>query len=194
MMATRIRNSATARTGGFLLLLLLISGPQIWSKQEGATAASSPEMARLFKAFGGRWSTTEGMERGDMFPHGGSRSGQVVFRLTDGGNVLVEEGSSDGPAGKLHIFIIFWWDQSAATYRLLTCFDGPNPCKIRGTGHWQGDTFVNDYEAEQARGIRQKARDSFQDITENSFTLVAGPLRSDGKVQAIITTRYVRKR
>ena len=37
-----------------------------------------PEMDRLTRALVGDWNTTEKMDRGEMFPNGGSRSGSPV--------------------------------------------------------------------------------------------------------------------
>ncbi len=74
-------------------------------------------MNRLLKAFAGEWKTTESMER-EFFPNGGARQGTATFRLGTGGTTLIEEGSSDGSAGKLAFLIVFWWDKSAEVYRL----------------------------------------------------------------------------
>src|SRR5215831_6407102 len=94
-----------------------------------SNAAANPEIARLWKAFGGDWKTTESMERGEFFPNGGARSGEAHFRLGDGGHVLVEEGGSDGSAGKLDFLIVMWWEGRTHVHRFFTCFNGEEiPC------------------------------------------------------------------
>jgi hypothetical protein len=67
------------------------------------TNQNSPvsEMDRLAKALVGDWDTTETMERGELFPNGGSRHGVVHVRRAAGGTTLIYEVYSDGSAGKL---------------------------------------------------------------------------------------------
>jgi len=159
-----------------------------------SNAAANPEIARLWKAFGGDWKTTESMERGEFFPNGGARSGEAHFRLGDGGHVLVEEGGSDGSAGKLDFLIVMWWEGRTHVHRFFTCFNGEEiPCRLRGTAFWEGENFVNEYEHTE-KGKTVKARDVFSQITEDSFTLVAGTVTSDGMFAPVITTKYVRQR
>ncbi len=149
-------------------------------------------MNRLLKAFAGEWKTTESMER-EFFPNGGARQGTATFRLGTGGTTLIEEGSSDGSAGKLAFLIVFWWDKSAEVYRLVTCFNGYNkPCEMRGTAHWEGETFVNDYE-EPVKGKSTPFRDSFFQITPASFTLVQSVSSENGSMKPRITTKYTRR-
>lgn len=153
-------------------------------------SAINPEIDRLWTAFGGNWNTTETMEHSQFFPNGGARHGSVTFRLVADGAVLVEEGHSDGSAGKLSFLITFWWDKDAKLYRMLTCFNSHNiPCRLRGTAHWDGDTFLNDYE-ELVDGKPTKFQDSFSHITPKSFIL--GEFMADDKqsMRPLITTRY----
>jgi hypothetical protein len=130
---------------------ILLSSFSPAQQQENSPAptefGASPEMNRLAKAFVGDWNTTETMERSQFFPSGGSRHGRAQIRLTTGGTVLVDELHSDGSAGKLDGLVVIWWDDGEKLYRFFTCFNDPkNPCEVRGTAHWEGDTFVNDYE------------------------------------------------
>ena len=133
------------------------------------------------------------MERGEFFPNGGARSGRAHFRLSDGGDVLVEEGQSGGTAGKLHFMIIIWWDAPAEVYRFFTCFnDDQIPCRVRGTAFWEGENFVNEYEHTE-NGKTLTWRDVFSRIAGDSFTLVAGTVTSDGRFVPVITTKYFRQ-
>jgi hypothetical protein len=158
-----------------------------------AESGASPEMNKLAKALAGDWKTEENMERSEFFPNGGSRHGASHVKLGAGGTTLIAEIHSDGSAGKLDGFVAIWWDTSASIYRFFTCFNDPDsPCEVRGTAHWEGDTFVNDYE-ETVDGKKLKFRDSFLQITPTSHTLVAAMDTGDGTMKTLITTRSTRR-
>jgi len=156
-------------------------------------SAASPEMDRLAKAFAGDWNTEEHMERTKFFPNGGERRGQSHVRLIAGGTTLINEVQSDGSAGKLDGMVVIWWDKGAQLYRFFTCFKGSgNPCGLRGTAHWEADTFVNDFE-ETVDGKSLKVRDRFFDITPSSRTLTMAIDNGDGTMQTLVTTRRTRR-
>jgi len=158
-----------------------------------AVSAASPEMDRLAKALAGDWNTTEKMERGEFFPNGGSRHGQTHVYLAAGGTTLIDEVHSDGSAGKLDGIVVIWWDKQAGLYRFFTCFNDPSsPCELRGTAHWDGDAFVNDYEA-MVGGKMTKWRDSFIQITPKSHSLVAAVDDGNGNYETLITTTSTRR-
>lgn len=147
-----------------------------------------PEMERLAKALVGDWNTTERMEHGEVFPNGGSRHGIVHVKLAAGGTTLIYEVHSDGSAGKLDGMLVIWWDKDASLYRVFVCFNNPQrPCEMRGTAHWEGDSFVNDYEA-TVKGSKTSWRDIFT-FTPTSHTLVAAMKAGDGAMQTQITTK-----
>ena len=152
-----------------------------------AQQAPTPEMKRLQDAFVGDWKTAETMERSQFFPKGGARTGMGHFRLGPGGYSLIGEGQSDGSAGKLEFMIIVWWDPAQHLYPYFVCFNGARPCRIRGTAHWEGNDFVNDYESAEG-GKNAKWRDTFTAFTPNSFTLVAARQMEDSSMKTIITT------
>jgi hypothetical protein len=157
-----------------------------------AEAAASPEMDRVAKVFVGDWNTSESMERSEFFPNGGGRHGTSHWRLAVGGTTLVGEGHSDGSAGPLSYLITIWWDKNSKLYYFLTCFkDTGSSCKVRGTAHWEGDNFVNDYE-ELEHGKPTKWRDSFIQITPTSHTLIAARDAGDGTMKTLITTKSKR--
>jgi len=183
-----------------LLSVLLISAliPSFICAQETvkstepAESAANPEMARLAKALAGDWNTSESMVS-EFFPNSGSRSGRAHIRLVAGGTSLFAEFHSNGSAGKLDGLYMIWWDKPANIYRFFVCFnDLQTPCKFRGTAHWEGDTFVNDYE-EMVEGKMTKCRDSFIHITPNSHSLVAAVDTGDGTMKTLITTTSTRR-
>jgi hypothetical protein len=153
--------------------------------------AANPEMEHLEKALVGEWDTLETMERTEFFPNGGARQGVVHARPGAGGSVLIYEVHSDGPAGKLDGFHTIWWDKSTKLYYFFACFNSPSPCRTRGTAHWQGSTFVNDYQ-EEVDGKPTECRDTFV-FTQTSHTLTAEMRGNGGHWRTIITTKATRR-
>jgi hypothetical protein len=151
-------------------------------------------MQRLERAFAGTWTTAESFAHNEFYPNGAERMGTAHFNLATGGTSLIEEVHSDGSAGRLDFMVVVWWDNEAKVYNFFTGGNGgSNPCKIRGTAHWDGDSFVNDYEL-TIRGTKKKWKDIFSEITPTSFTLVAAMESADGNpMQQMITTHYKRK-
>jgi len=159
-----------------------------------ADSASSPEMQRIERAFAGTWSTSESFAHNKFYPNGAERKGTAKFSLATGGTSLIEEVHSDGSAGRLDFMVVIWWDSETKVYNLFACGNsGSNPCKIRGTAHWDGDSFVNDYEL-SIGGAKKKWKDTFLEIAPASFTLVAAMESGDGNtIQQMITTQYMKK-
>jgi hypothetical protein len=58
--------------------------------------------------------------------------------------------------------------------------------------HWDGDKFVNDYQ-EVVDGKKLRFRDTFQDITANSHTLVFAWIKDDGSMEPVIISEAVRR-
>ena len=165
-----------------------VSPPQEQSNASPAfESAAGPEMERLAKALAGEWSTTETMQPSKFFPNGGSRHGKAHVKLAAGGTTLIYKVHSDGSAGKLDGMLVIWWDKAANLYEFFACFNDPaHPCKSRGTAHWEGATFVNDYDL-TLDGRKTQARDSFS-FTPSSHTLVAAMDQGDGTMRVLITT------
>jgi hypothetical protein len=161
------------------------------SPAEGSVSAANLEMDRLARGLVGDWDTVEMMERSPSFPEGGSRKGLVHARLASGGYTLIYEVHSDGSAGKLDGFHTIWWDKNTKLYYFFACFNNPNgPCKMRGTAHWEGDSFVNDYDF-VVNGNKTHWRDTFT-FTPASHTLVAAMDSGSGRMKPVITTTATR--
>ncbi len=149
-------------------------------------------MARLAKALAGDWNTSENMVKSEFFPNDGPAMAAHI-QLVAGGTTLFAEFHSNGPAGKLDGLYVIWWDKPANIYHFFVCFnDLQTPCKLRGTAHWEGDNFVNDYE-EMVGGKMTKCRDSFVNITPTSNTLTAAVDAGDGAMKTLITTTNTRR-
>ena len=189
----RFMNSLLLR---ILSMSLAFSSPVFAGERSASPAEPDvpPEMVRLAHAMVGHWKNVETMERSRFFPSGGERTGLSTCRLATAGTNLVCEGDSDGSAGPLHHLIVIWWDVDARLYRFFTCFrEGKEShCKVRGTAHWEGEDFVNDY-AEEVDGKPVKMRDSFLHITHDSHLLVAAMEDSPGHFKTMITTRSTRR-
>jgi hypothetical protein len=163
--------------------------------EPAAADAAIPEMARLAKVLARDWNTVEVVQHGKPVPEGAGRTGSMHVALTGGGTALVSEGHSVGTVGgDLRWFITIWWDPDAKLYRFLTCFrtDTNAGCELRGTAHWEGDVFVNDYE-EVIKGKRTKMQDLWIDITPNSYTLTAAHDAGNGVMKPDVVSHSTRQ-
>jgi hypothetical protein len=130
-------------------------------KVASAGSASNPEMQRLDRVFGGTWATSESFAHNEFYPSGAEREGTARFTLATGGTSLIEEVHSDGSAGRLDFMVVIWWDNEVKAYNFFTCGNGGNnPCKTRGTAHWDGDSFINNYEL-TIRGAKKKEMEGY---------------------------------
>jgi hypothetical protein len=163
----------------WLALFPLLAGTPNQSPSHDASAV--PEMARLAKALVGDWKTEELVQNGKPVPPGKGRRGESHVRLAGGGTALVSEGHSAGEVGgELRWFITIWWDADSKAYRILTCFrvTEESGCELRGTGHWEAEDFVNDYE-EMIDGRKVRMQDRWTKITSGSHKLTE--LHDDGR-------------
>jgi hypothetical protein len=63
---------------------------------------------------------------------------------------------------------------------------------LRGTAHWKGDTFVNDYEG-VVNGKHTKMRDVWTDIAPNSHTLTAEYDTGNGVMKPYVVSHDTRQ-
>jgi hypothetical protein len=178
-----------------LVLPAVLSSCSLFAQSSNSTSniAPVPQVAKIAHALVGAWNNVETMEPDERWPHGAERRGASHCELGTGGTTLICQGSSDGSAGKLDHLVVIWWDKNAQLYGFFICYkDWGSGCESRGTAHWEGDVFVNDY-TENINGKPTKMRDSFIDITPNSHTLIAAIETADGKMKTLITTRSTRR-
>jgi len=179
-------------------ILWLVYGAVLFSSSARAqsdNSAGTAEMARLARVLAGDWNTVEIVQHGKPVPEGAGRRGTVHVTLVGGGTALVSEGHSVGAiGGDLRWFITIWWDAGAKLYRFLTCFKTPADagCELRGTAHWDGDTFVNDYE-EVINGKRTRIQDRWTDITPNSHTLTEAHDTGNGVMKPYVVSHSTRQ-
>jgi hypothetical protein len=178
--------------------VLLFCGSVLANAPAGAQpsdAAATPEMARLAKALAGDWNTEEIVQNGKPVPPGAGRRGTFHVRLTGGGTALASEGHSVGTVGgDLRWFITIWWEPETKRYRFLTCFRAGSDagCELRGTAHWEGDVFVNDYEGVVA-GRRIRMQDRWTDIKPGSHTLTELHDSGNGVMTPYVVSRDTRQ-
>jgi hypothetical protein len=171
---------------------LCASAQQKKPVQGSAPNPTRIEVYKLLRSFEGSWNVFESFRRGEFFPKGGNRRGTAKITAGPGRLSLVEDYHSNGSAGELDLLAVIWWDSAAQVYRPLICANGGDGCVARGTARWQGNRLINDYD-EVIGGRKRKMRDTFSDITPNSFTLVAAVFTEGSEWQPLITTKYRRQ-
>jgi ketosteroid isomerase-like protein len=131
----------------------------------------SPEMQKLFDAFGGRWSLTETIEPNEKSPNGGSGRGEVVNRLGPGGRSSIEEIHLVEPTGEVSGLGLAWWDKKAGGYRTVWCENqNPRGCIVMArVAKWENDQFVLGDEFEIS-GKKFVFKEVLSEITPTSYT------------------------
>jgi hypothetical protein len=148
----------------------------------------TPEMERLLKMWAGRWSTVERFEPSDEMPLGKQDKGAETMRPGPGGLSLIGDYESHGAFfGHLvvtwipqeHLYKSFWLDRT-------------QPGVSFSTGRWEGEKLVFTG-VDESTGKKLAVRDTYSDITPNSFTdvLETGPL--GGPMKKILTVKYTRQ-
>jgi hypothetical protein len=70
---------------------------------------------------------------------------------------------------------------------------GESGCEVRGTARWDGDTFVNEYQA-VIDGRKVRARDVWTNVTANSFTLTEAIDTGNGTWKPYVVSEDTRRR
>jgi hypothetical protein len=65
-------------------------------------------------------------------------------------------------------------------------------CELRGTAHWKGEKFVNNYE-EMINGKQTKVQDIWSDIRPNSHTLTEALDIGDGVMVPYVVSHETRQ-
>jgi len=148
----------------------------------------APEMERLIKMWAGRWSTVEQFEPSDEMPQGKQDKGVETMRPGPGGLSLIGDYESHG-AFFGHL-VVTWIPQE----RIYKSFwlDRTQPGVSLSTGGWEGEKLVFTG-VDESTGKKLGVRDTYSDITPNSFTdvLEMGPL--GGPMKKILTVKYTKQ-
>jgi hypothetical protein len=165
-----------------------VSAPSKASPPVVSRLQPSPQVNKLLDAFAGDWSVSESFEV-SATEQSRTRQGSCTIRETPGFSML-EECKTNGSAGELRFMAILWWDPNSEAYQFFNCFN-QGGCALRGTAHWEGSNLVNAWEEEE-KGKKVAYKDSFVDITRESFRLVSEGV-SDGVPVWRVITKYARQ-
>jgi hypothetical protein len=156
-------------------------------------AKPSPEMQKLSKMVVGTWSTTEKHEPSPWAPKGATGRGTVVFKNGPGGLSLVQDYKSSSSMGSFAGHGVMWWDAKAGGYQGIWCDSmTPGGCQAsKGLSKWEGNNLVGSDEMEMM-GQKMAAKESWTDITPNSFTFVMDGGPPGGEMKRMMTIKYTR--
>jgi hypothetical protein len=149
----------------------------------------APEMKRLIKMWTGHWTTDENFAPSDQMPHGGQGKGMETMRPGPGSLSLIGDYQTHGaPFGHL---VVIWLPKEQAYKSYWT--DSTQPGVSVQTGRWEGDRLVFT-SVDESSGKKIESRDTYSDITPNSFTdqLDSGP---EGEpLKRVLTVKYTRQK
>ncbi len=160
-------------------------------KKAGAEAMPmpkpAPEMQKLIKMFAGNWTAAEKHEAMEGMP-AGSSTGTATFSPGPGRLSLVQHISGKSAQGTFTGMGIFSWDPKAQSYQAYWCDNmTPSGCQSGGTGKWEGDNLVFNYEWDMS-GKKVSMRDTYTEIKPDSFVLNS---EMDGK--PAMTIKYTKQ-
>lgn len=136
----------------------------------------------------GNWTTVEIFEPSDEMPQGKKDKGAETMRPGPGGLSLIGDYESHG--AHFGHMVVTWIPQEHAYKSFWT--DLTQPGVSISTGKWEGDTLVFT-SVDESTGKKLEARDTYSEITPNSFTdtLETGPLA--GPMKKILTVKYTKQ-
>jgi Protein of unknown function (DUF1579) len=157
------------------------------------SAKQSAEMKKVIESLAGMWKTTTTVEPGGFMPQGGTATGRADIRSGPAGNALVERfRSHEGPFGNFVGQGTIWWDPNASGYRALWCDTlSPSGCDLMGVGQWDGNNLVFKGES-QMEGKKMHTRETYSDITPDSFTFTMEMAVEGSPMQKAMTIKYER--
>jgi hypothetical protein len=175
-----------------------IAGAQKNHKKAESAAPQMPpqpqsvEMKKMTDTFAGLWKATTTVEPGGFMPQGGTATGRADIRSGPAGNSLSERFRSHGAFGNFAGSGTIWWDLKAAAYRALWCDTmAPSGCDMVGMGKWEGNNLVFTGETEM-EGKKVQMRETYSDITPDSFTFVMETGTDGAPMQKAMTIKYER--
>ena len=145
-------------------------------------------MERLIRMWAGHWGTVEIFEPSDDLPQGKQDKGAETMHPGPGGLSLIGDYESHGaPFGHL----VVTWISTEKVYKSYW-HDLTQPGVSISSGRWEGNKLVFT-SVEESTGKKLLARDTYSEITPNSFTdtLETGPLA--GPMKKILTVKYTKQ-
>jgi uncharacterized protein DUF1579 len=161
----------------------------------GMLTRQAQAMREAAQQFVGRWHTEEIFEKNEMMPAGGSGRGTATDRLGQGDLYIISNYESiQKPTGKFSGHGVMWYDPNANGYRAIWCDSmAQNGCDDMGAGKWNDQHTELVFEGDsEMMGQTFHFRNTYTDLTPNSFTFVmeAGP--SASQLQKFGTIKYTR--
>jgi hypothetical protein len=165
-------------------------------KRVGGSAVSlpstkqSPEMKKMIDTFSGHWKTTTTFDKNEWFPQAGTYHGRASLEAGPAGNSLREHHMTRANfAG----FGLYWYDPMAKSYAGVWCDTmDPRGCGSVGTGNWEGDNFVLNNEMDMGQQGKMKVRETFSNITKDSYDFVIESSMGDGPMKKMMSIKYER--
>ena len=150
------------------------------------------EMKKLVDTFAGMWKTTATVEKNMFFSEAGTSEGHSEFRSGPAGNSLIERARSHGVMGTFAGLGVFWWDAKASAYQAIWCDSlSQSGCDTLGTGRWESNKLVFT-SSMQAEGNTMNMRETYSDITTDSFTFIMEAGVGDAPMAKMMTIQYQR--
>jgi hypothetical protein len=161
-------------------------------------AKQSAEMAKAEKMFAGNWVLDEKFEAMPEMgmPQAATGKGMETTKRGPGGNSLISDMKSTSSQGPFTGHGVMWYDPMAGGYQATWCdSDSPMGCMLNGTGKWQGNDLVFEFDAPmppEMGGGKMHMRESYTDIKSDSFTfsIATGPNAS--QMKPMMTIKYKR--
>jgi hypothetical protein len=157
----------------------------------------SAEMAKLQKLFAGNWTlaaTVEPMPEVGMNEKATSK-GTQSSKMGPGGNSMIDEMHASGTTGKIDGHGVVWYDPMSGGYQAVWC-DNQTPagCGMNGTGKFQGNdlVFEGDIDMGPQMGGKMHMKESYTNITANSFTFSIDSGPSAKQMKHVMTIQYTR--
>lgn len=145
---------------------------------EAGPPAGAPELApeiTQLAFYTGEWAYTETYQKSVFYPQGGENTGTYSSKPGPGGNSLVNQYRTQGPAGDQEGLLVLTWSPVQKTYKAYALgseFSGV----LEETGHFEGDALVFRGETSY-QGMKVKVR---------QVTRLAAPDRMVSQEYAVI--------
>ncbi len=192
------------KVASFCLLAVVLTSPMVAQQtsqpkpedKNGKLFVSSErsiEMKKMIDSFAGLWRTTINVYKGNWFPKDATVKGRSDIRSGPAGNSLTERISSISDMGSFAGHGVYWYDKQGGGYRGLWCDSMDlNGCGPVGNGAWEGDKLIFNNEMQMGNGT-MKVRETFSNITKNSFDFVLESTGAAGQFSKQMSIHYERR-
>lgn len=156
-------------------------------------AKQIPEMAKVEKAFAGRWKTSVKYEPAPEMgmPTGGTAEGMAMIHAGPAGNSLMEMFHSKSSQGPFQGVMVLWYSAADKKYHRLWCDSDAPSCDAGGVGDWDGDNLVFTASGDM-KGTKYTTKEIMSDIKPDSFTFELDMGIGDEAPKKSMTITYTR--